>query len=124
MKARYGEKCELTYTDTDSLLMEIETEDVYKDMAENLFLYDTSNYPKDHPLYSGKNKKVLGKMKDECAGRVINEAVAICSKTYSIDEEQENIKKSKGVQKKVIKKRSAMSNTKRHCLIESSFATG
>jgi len=35
MKARYGQKCELTYTDTDSLLREIETDDVYRDMAED-----------------------------------------------------------------------------------------
>ena len=90
MKVRYGEKCELIYTDTDSLL--IETDDIYRDMVEDLALYDTSNYPKDHPVYSGENKKVLGKMKDECAGRVIAEAVAIRSKMYSIIEEKENIK--------------------------------
>jgi len=68
-------------------------------MVEDLALYDTSNYPKDHPVYSGENKKVLGKMKDECAGRVIAEAVAIRSKMYSIIEEKENIKKAKGVKK-------------------------
>ena len=66
MKARYGQKCELIYTDTDSLLTEIETDDVCRDMAEDLVLYDTSNYPKEHPLYSSENKKVLGKTKDEC----------------------------------------------------------
>jgi len=65
MKARYGQKCELIYTDTDSLLMEIETEDVYRDMVEDLVLYDTRYYPKEHPLYSSENQKVLGKMKDE-----------------------------------------------------------
>jgi len=99
MKARYGEKWELIYTDADSLLMEIETEDVYRDMVEDLALYDTRNYPKEHPLYSGENKKVLGKMKDECAGRAIAEAVAIRPKTYSIIEEEENIKKAKGLKK-------------------------
>jgi len=105
MKARYGQKCELIYTDTDSLLMEIETDDVYRDMAEDLVLYDTSNYPKEYPLYSSKNKKVLGKMKDECAGRVIDEAVAIRPKMYSIIEEKEkNIKKAKGVKKNVVEK--------------------
>jgi len=35
-------------------------------MAEDLLLYDTSNYPKEHSLYSNENKKVLGKTKDEC----------------------------------------------------------
>ena len=77
LKARYGHKCELVYTDTDSLLLNIQAEDVYKDMQENSWLYDTSNYPKDHPLYDATNKKVLGKMKDECGGDVIKEVVAV-----------------------------------------------
>ena len=51
LKARNGPKCELIYTDTDSLLLNIPTEDVYKDMKEDLWLYDTSNYPKDNPHY-------------------------------------------------------------------------
>ena len=75
MKVRYGKRCELIYTDTDSLLMEIETDDVYRDIMEDLVLYDGSNYPKYHPLYSSRNKKGLGKIKDVCAGRVIDEAV-------------------------------------------------
>lgn len=73
MKAQYGDRVELLYTDTDSLLLQIQTEDVYDDMAKHADLYDTSDYEKDHRLYSTKNKKVLGKMKDECAGRVIEE---------------------------------------------------
>ena len=105
LKARYGPKCELIYTDTDSLLLEIETDHVYRDMAEELSLYDTSNYPKDHLLYSGLNKKVLGKMKDECAGRMINEAVAIRPKMYLIlEENQKNIKKAKGLKKNVVER--------------------
>ena len=62
LKKQYGDNCELLYTDTDSFLLKIETEDVYEDMAEKQMLYDTSNYPNEHPLYSGANKKVLGKM--------------------------------------------------------------
>jgi len=76
--------------------MEIETDDVYRDMVEHFGLYDTSNYPEDHPLYSGVNKKVLSKMTDECPGRVINEVVAIWPKMFSIMEEKEkNIKKAR-----------------------------
>ena len=55
LKARYGQKCELVYTDTDSLILNIQTEDVYKDMQEYSWLYHTSNYPKDHPLYDDRN---------------------------------------------------------------------
>ncbi|KAK3784624.1 hypothetical protein RRG08_003432 [Elysia crispata] len=71
--AQYGDLCQLLYTDTDSLLLEIQTEDVYRDMAKCAELYDTSDYPREHPLHSVENKKVLGKMTDECAGRPIAE---------------------------------------------------
>ena len=43
LKTQYGESCQLLYMDTDSLLLEIENEDMYKDMAQNQTLYDTSN---------------------------------------------------------------------------------
>ena len=97
LKARYGPKCELIYTDTDSLLLNIQTEDVYKDMKEDVSLYD---YPKDHPRYDGINKKVLGKMKDECGGEAIEEVVAVRSKMYSIKKVgKKNIRKAKGAKK-------------------------
>ena len=105
LKKQYGEHCQLLYTDTDSLLLEIKTEDVYKDMGANADLYDTSDYPKDHPQYSEENKKVVGKMKDECAGRLIAEYVGLRPKMYSILEaDGGNIKKAKGVKKSVVKK--------------------
>ena len=72
LKARYGQKCELVYIDTDSLILDFQTEDVYKDMQEYSWLYDTSNYPKDNLLYNDRNKKALGKMKDECGREAIN----------------------------------------------------
>ena len=104
MKARYGHKCGLVYTDTDSLILDIQTEDVYKDMQENSWMYDTSNYPKDSPLYSVENKKALGKMKDECGGRAIKEVVAVRPKMYSVEVGEKNVRKAKGVKKCVIEK--------------------
>ena len=47
LKEKYRQKCELIYTDTDSLILGIRTDDLYKDMQEYSWLYDTSNYPKD-----------------------------------------------------------------------------
>ena len=105
MKTKYRERCQLLYTDTDSLLLEIQTEDVYKDMAEHAEFYDTSNYPQDHPLYNAANKKVLGKMKDECDGRSIAEYVGLRPKMYStLEASGSNIKKTKGVNKSTVKK--------------------
>ena len=104
LKAKYGGKCQLVYTDTDSLILDIQTDDVYKDMQEDSWLYDTSNYPKDHSLYDDRNKKAFGKMKDECGGDVIEEVVAVRSKMYSVKVGKKNIRKAKGVKKKVIEK--------------------
>ena len=53
------------FTDTDSLCYQIQTDDVYEDMAKNLQHYDTSAYLKTHPLYSPINAKIIGKFKDE-----------------------------------------------------------
>ena len=105
LKVQYGNCAQLLYTDTDSLLLEIQTEDVYQDMAKHADLYDTSDYPKDNPLHSTVNKKVLGKMKDKCTGRPIAEYVGLRPKMYSILEAGgKNIKKAKGVKKNVVKK--------------------
>ena len=93
------------YTDTDSLLLEIKTENVYNDMQNDIDAYDTSDYPPDHSLHGMKNKKALGKMKDECASRPIAEYVGLRPKMYSILEASgQNIKKAKGVKKAVVKK--------------------
>ena len=104
LKARYGPRSELIYTDTDSLLLHIQTEDVYKDMKATSWHYDTSNYPQDHPLYDARNKKALGKMKDECGGEPIEEVVALRPKMYSIKKASSSIKKAKGVKKNVIER--------------------
>ena len=65
IKKRYGNKAQLQMTDTDSLLFYCETDDIYFDMFQSFELFDTSDYPSNHPLHSNHNKKVLGKMKDE-----------------------------------------------------------
>ena len=73
----------LCYMDTDSFIMNIKTEDFYKDIANDVEKgFDTSNCECDRPLPTGKNKKVIGLMKDELGGRVITEFVALRPKTY------------------------------------------
>lgn len=83
IKKRYGSNATLLMTDTDSLVYNIKTEDVYKDMGEMSAVFDTSDYPKEHPLYSIKNKKVAGKFKDESNGLIITSFVGLRSKMYS-----------------------------------------
>ena len=92
IKQRYsGSKSVLAFTDLDSLLYEIETEDVYSDMRQNHDQFDLSNYPDNHSIFKNdtpetiswlksKNKKVVGKMKDEAGGDSISEFVGLRAK--------------------------------------------
>ena len=84
MKPKYGNDVKLCYMDTDSFIMNIKTNNFYEDNAndvENRF--DTSNYEVNRPLPMGKNKKVIGLMKDELGGKIITEFVTLRPKTYS-----------------------------------------
>jgi len=104
VKARYGSKAKLLFTDTDSLCYAIKTTNLYGDLVSWQPHLDTSDYPKDHPLYSIENKKKLGKFKDELNGKLMQEFVGLRSKLYAyskLDGTEE--KKAKGVSKSVIK---------------------
>ena len=104
VKKKYGDMVKLCYMDTDSLIMNIKTKDFYKDIAQDVEeRFDTSNYDVDRPLPKGKNKKVIGLMKDELGGGIITEFVALRPKTYSyITDEFIEMKKTKGTKKCVI----------------------
>ena len=105
IKSTYGNRAALLMTDTDSLVYSIETDDLYDDMCHHLDLYDTSEYPSDHPAYSTLNKKMLGKMKDEMKGCPIKEFVGLRPKMYSVLEGDGSEKKTaKGINKSVTRK--------------------
>ena len=106
MKAKYGDNVKLCYMDTDNFIMNMKTEDFYKDIANDVEKrFDTSNYEVDRPLSTGKNKKVIRLMKDELGGRVITEFVALKRKTYSyLTDDCKEDKKAKGTKKCVIKR--------------------
>ena len=72
---KYGEKIKFLFTDTDSLMYEIETKDFYNDIAGDVkYRFDISNYPDNHPsgISSGLNKKVIGKFIDEAGEKANN----------------------------------------------------
>ena len=104
IKHKYGEKAKLLFTDTDSLTYEIEAKDVYKDFFKDKDKFDNSDYPKYSPFFYKKNKKVIGKFKDEAAGFPITEFVGLRSKMYSyMKDNQKGGKTAKGIKKNVIK---------------------
>ena len=105
VKPNYGDNVKLCYMDTDSFIMHIKTEDFYKDIANAVEKrFDTSNHDVNRPLPTGKNKKVIGLMKDELKGKIMTEFVALRPKTYSyLTEDCEENKKAKGTKKCVTK---------------------
>ena len=104
--------------DTDSFIINIKTNDFYKDIAndvENRF--DTSNYEVNRPLPTGKNKKVIDLMKDELGGKIIMELVTLRPKTYSfLTDDGKEDKKAKGTKKCIIKKKIKFNDYKK-CLL-------
>ena len=82
MKKHFDAK--LLFTDTDSLAYEIKSENFYEDFFKWKDLFDFSNYSKDSKFYDIANKKVIGKMKDEYGGVIIDQFIGLKSKMYSI----------------------------------------
>ena len=101
-------RAKLLFTDTDSLMYEIKTDDFYDDIRDDIRnKFDTSDYPQDHKsgILTGVNKKVIGLFKDEVAGQQITHFVGLRPKLYSFKVEDSNTsKKCKGVKKAVVKK--------------------
>ena len=103
---------------TDSYVYDIITEDFYKDIAGDVETrFDTSAYSDNRPLPIGKNKKVIGLMKDELGGGIMKEFVALRAKMYSYIDDKSELKKCKGIKKCVIKREIKFEDYKK-CLFE------
>ena len=115
-KPKYWGKAKLCYTDTDSFIIHIITEDFFENISNDVeSWYDTSNYDeKDkRPLPIGKNKNVIQLFKDELGGRIMKEFCALRAKAYSyLMDENSEIKKSKGTKKCAIKRELMFENHK------------
>ena len=118
VKPKYNDNVKLCYMDTDSFVMNIKTNDCYKDIVHDVYdRFDTSNYGVNRPLPIGKNKKVIGLMKDELGGEIITEFIALRPKTYSYLTDNDKIdKKAKGTKKCVINKMIKFNDYK-NCLL-------
>ena len=117
IKPKYQNNAKLCYMDTDSFIINIKMEDFYEDIANDVEKrFDASNYEVNKPLPKGKNKKVIGLMKDKLGGKIMTEFAALRPKTYSylMDDGNSN-KKAKGTKKCVIK-RTLKFNDYKNCL--------
>ena len=131
------ENCEVLYSDTDSLVLKIETEDFFADISGDVAeWFDTNDYAKDHPAVLGglpivkENKKKIGLMKDDCGGKIVTEWVALRPKLYSFLTEVGEKQKAKGLKKSMKNKslrhenflkclRTGESQTRKQCLFRS-----
>ena len=106
---KYGDAAKLCYTDTDSFIINIKTEDFFEDIFNDADRwFDTSNYDKNdkRPLPIGKNIKVPGLSKDELGGKIVTEFVALGAKAFSnLNDDGNEHKKSKGTKRCVIKQK-------------------
>ena len=117
MKSKYNDNVKLCYMDTDSFIMKIKKNDFYKDVSNDVEKrFDTSNYEVNRSLPTGKNKKVIGLMKDELG--IITEFVTLRPKTYSyLTDDGKEDKKAKGTKKCVIKRMIKFDDYK-NCLLK------
>ena len=75
--SKYDENVKICYMDTDSFIVHVKTDHIFKDIAEDVKTrFDTFNFEIDRSL-----PKVTGLMKDELGGQIIEEFVALRAKT-------------------------------------------
>ena len=106
VKTKYDGNAKLCYIDTDSFIVHVKTEYIYKDIAEDVETrFETSIFELDRPLPKEKNKKVIGLMKRELDGQIMKEFVGLRAKTYSyLKYSNDEDKIAKGTKEFVIKK--------------------
>ena len=86
IQSKYECKIKLCYMDTDSMVCNIQTEEFYKDTTKNIGKkFDTNGYSKDdiRSLLVGKNKKVLGMMRNELGVKIVTNFVTLRAKMYA-----------------------------------------
>ena len=113
---KYGDRAKLCYTDTDSFIIYIKTEDFFEDISNDVERwFDTSNYNENdkRPLPIGKNEKIPGLFKDELGGKIITEVVALRPIIYeNLMDDGSDHKKAKGTKRCVIKQKLTFENYK------------
>ena len=120
MKPKFKDP-QVCYMDTDSLIHNMKTEDLYADIADDIpARFDTSGYCPNRPLPIGLNKKVISLMEDELGGAIMTEFIAPRPKLYSYKKlDGSEDKKYKGIKKCVVKKTLTFEDYK-NCLFNSS----
>ena len=101
--------------DTDSFIVHVKTDDIYKDIAEDVETkFEMLNFEKDRPLPKGKTKQVIGLINDELGGQIMKELKAV--KTYSCLKDNNDEDKKANATKKFVIKRKLKFQDNKNCL--------
>ena len=114
IKPKYEDRAKLCYTDTDSFVINIITEDFFEDISDDVEGWlGTSSYVDKRPLAIGKNKRVPDLFNDELGGKIIKEVVALRPKTWAyLMDDGSDKKKAKGTKNSLIKRELMFENYK------------
>lgn len=104
IKREYGEKASLLYSDTDSLIIKILTDNFYDFIIDNPEKFDTSNYQEGNIYNIPKGAPILGNFKDEFPADPIISFYGTGAKAYYVQSVGNELKKAKGVKRSVIQK--------------------
>ena len=117
VKPKYGKNAKHCYMDTESFIVHVKTDGIYKDIEEDVETrFNASNFEIDRPLPKGRIKKVLGLMKDELGAQIMKELVGLWTNTYSyLEDNNGEDKKVKGTKKCAIKRKRKFQDYK-NCL--------
>ena len=84
VKPNYGENTKRCCMDTDSFIVHVKTDNIYKTVAEDVETrFDTSNFELDRAVPKGKKKDDIELMKDELGRKIMKELFGLRAKTYS-----------------------------------------
>ena len=84
VKPKYGENTKRCCMDTDSFIVHVKTDNIYKTVAEDVETrFDTSNFELDRAVPKGKKKDNIELMKDELGRKIMKELFGLRAKTYS-----------------------------------------
>ncbi|XP_069160334.1 uncharacterized protein [Procambarus clarkii] len=100
VKAHYGDKARLLYTDTDSYLIELSCPNAFEELNKLPLSQhmDFSNFPPENPYFNDSRKGQLGLLKSEVGAKIIKELIALKPKMYSIlTQDQVQICRCKGI---------------------------
>ena len=89
IKPKYKCNAKLCYMDTHGVIIHIKTENVYEDIANDVEKrLDISSYAIEcnfieGPLPTGKNKKVVGLMREKVGGQIITEFFGLRQRLFN-----------------------------------------